>query len=361
MPETNGQVVPATIDRTATVADLVAAVAPPERMHARLAQVRQRTLARPVGSLGRLDEISYQIAGIRRAPLTGPLPAVVSVLAADHGVARQGVSRFTHGLTGQVLGLINDGAAPVNLLADRVPARVETADFGLVEPVGDQRYKVAAGTHDICSADAMTEQEAADAVRNGARYAADRLADAEMVGVGEIGVGNTTTTSVLAARLLGTTAAAAVGAGSGVDSATVALKRALVDSALRRTAPVADDPMRLLAAVGGLEIAGNVGVILAAAARHQVVVLDGTITAVAALVAVRLCPSVRGYLIAAHRSAEPVHGLLLDALGTPPVLSLDMRLGMASGAALAMGLINATLVVATSTPNAASVGLTVRS
>jgi nicotinate-nucleotide--dimethylbenzimidazole phosphoribosyltransferase len=333
------------------------AVAPFDRRQARLAHVRQLTLARPAGSLGRLDDAVLRVAGIRRTARPEPLTAVVSVLAGDHGVAAHGTSRFRHGFTGRVLTLVNEGRAPVNRLAARVPARVETADLGLVEPVGDPRYRVAAGTADLCGQDAMTTAETEQALANGARYAAERLAGFAMVGVGEIGVGNTTATSALAARLLGAPATATVGAGSGVDEATVLRKRELVETALARTAALPDDPLRLLAALGGLEIAGNVGVILASAARRRVIVLDGTITAVAALVAVRLCPAVREHLIAGHLSAEPAHRLLLAELGLTPLLSLEMRLGMASGAAMAMALLTGALDVAAATPDAIEAGL----
>ncbi|GAA2835601.1 nicotinate-nucleotide--dimethylbenzimidazole phosphoribosyltransferase [Kitasatospora sp. CM 4170] len=340
------------------VAALCAGVAAPERRYARLAQVRQLTLARPGGSLGQLDTLVQRVAAIRRTSAPGPLTAAVSVLAGDHGVAVHGTSRFRHGLTGGVLRLIDAGRAPVSILAARLPARVETADLGLAEPVGDQRYKIGPGTGDISVEDAMTPDQTVAAVLAGARYAAERLAGVELVAVGEIGVGNTTAASALAARLLGRPAADVTGLGSGVPDDTVRQKAALVDRALARCAGRPDDPLTVLAALGGYEIAGNVGVILTAAARRQVVLIDGAITAVAALLAVRLCPAAAGYLIAAHESTEPSHRHVLAALGQPPLLRLEMRLGMASGAAMAVGLLNGALAVADATATAASAGLT---
>ncbi len=314
------------------IAALCAAVTPPDRRQARLAQVRQLTLARPAGSLGRLDELVCRVAAIRRTPTPGPLPAVVSVLAGDHGIATRGTSAFPQRHTGAVLRLIQAGQAPVNILAGRVPARVESADFGLVDPVGGQRYRVAAGTGDISRQDAMTLAQAGRAVLNGADYAVARLGHDALLGVGEIGVGNTTATAALAARLIGASPGEIVGVGSGVDPAVVRHKRDLVEAALRRVGNLPDEPLRLLAALGGFEIAGNVGLILAAAGRGQVVVVDGTMTAMS-------------------------HRLLLDALGQPPLLTLDMRLGMGAGAALALGLVNAALAVAERTPVARAVGL----
>jgi nicotinate-nucleotide--dimethylbenzimidazole phosphoribosyltransferase len=335
-------------------------VAPVEDRFAGLARVRQLTLARPSGSLGELDRAVRRIAAIRRTAAPGPLQAVVSVLAADHGVARQGISAYPHGHTGRVLELIAAGNAPVNILAERIPAMVAYADVGLAQAVGDQRYKVADGTGDLTVVDAMTADQAEQAILNGARYAREQLDDVPLVAIGEIGVGNTTATAVLATRLLDTTAEGMVGIGSGVRAATARRKRELVDLALRRTAHLPDDPLRLLAAVGGLEIAANVGVILAAAGRGQAVVLDGVITAVAALVAVRLCPPAAGYLIAGHRSAEPAHAALLARLALVPLISLDLHLGMASGAAMAVGLLNGALAVAELTPVAGTVGLVPR-
>jgi nicotinate-nucleotide--dimethylbenzimidazole phosphoribosyltransferase len=342
------------------IAELTDAVVPPDPVSARLSAVRQLTRARTVGSLGRLDDLVHQIAAVRRAPSSGPLPAVVSVLAGDHGVAAHDVSAHKRGVTGQVLRLIADRKAPVNILADRAPATVQSADFGLFEPVGDQRYKVASGTEDICYADAMSAAQVRQAVLNGAAYAAERLAWAPLLAVGEIGVGNTTAAAALACRLTGTSPARMVGAGSGIGPQTLERKRGLVEQALRRTSGVPDDPLRILAALGGYEIAGNVGVILAAAGRAQVVVIDGVITAVAAMVAVRMCPAAAGTLVAAHCSTEPAHEVLLHELGQRPLLDLGMHLGMASGAVLALGLINSALAVADLTPSASSVGMRVR-
>ena len=341
----------------AAVAALCAQVGPVDARAARLSAVRHLTRARPAGALGALDMLVHQIAAIRGRPAGGPLAATASVLAADHGVAVHGTSAYRFGATGAVLRLVAAGAAPVNQLAAQVGAGVEYADFGLAQPVGDQAYSVAPGTADISRQDAMSAEQAVRAVLNGARYAGDRLATAEMLAVGEIGVGNTTATAALAARLLRRPAAETVGPGSGVPAETVALKLATVDRALARSRSAPDDPLSLLANLGGFEIAGNVGVILAAAARRQVIVLDGAITATAALLAVRLCPNAADFLVAGHESTEPVHRLLLRALHRSPLLRLDMRLGMASGATLALGLVNAALAVDLQTPPARAAGL----
>lgn len=340
------------------IAQVCGEISPPDARVARMSRMRQLTTARPAGSLGDLDEILHRIAAICGYVPSGVLPSVVSVLAADHGVAQQRTSVFRTEVTRRVLDLIRSGHAPVNIMADRVPARVETADFGLRVPLGDERYRVGPGTSDITVTDAMPAAHAVRAVENGIGYARDRLSDAAIVAVGEIGIGNTTASAALAACLLDLPAAALIGPGTGVDEATVARKQAIVETALARTRADRNDPLALLAAVGGYEIAGNVGVILAAGAAHQIVVIDGYITGVAALLAVRMCPTVRHYLIASHQSAEPGHAAVLRALGLRPLLALKMRLGMASGAVLALGLLNTAIAVETATPPARTVGLT---
>lgn len=333
------------------------AVTPPHGPSGRLSRVRQLTQARPAGSLGVLDETMHRVAAIRAAVSTEVPPAVVSVLAGDHGVAERGTSAFRAEVTGPVLALIQAGRAPVNILAARVPASVHAVDFGLRTPVGDPRFRYGSGTRDICETDAMPVARARAVIGGGIAYAEERLGQAHLVGVGEIGVGNTTATSVLAARLLGLRPAEVVGRGSGVGDAALARKGDLVAVALARSPVPADDPIGLLAAFGGYEIAGNVGVILAAAAARQVVLLDGFISGVSALLAARLCPAVTDYLVAAHRSTEPGHAAVLEALGLRPLLELDLRLGMASGAALALGLLCSALAVSTGTPSARAVGL----
>jgi nicotinate-nucleotide--dimethylbenzimidazole phosphoribosyltransferase len=343
------------------LAELLDGVEPVDPRTARLWRVRQLTAARPEGSLGELDRMAARIAAIRGPGWDRrPMPAVVSVLAGDHGVAAESVSRFPYGLTGDVLRLVQAGQAPVNALAAQVGAVVHSADFGLRDSVGDQRFKVANGTRDIVHADAMSGAETELAVRNGAAYAREVLGDAPLVAVGEIGVGNTTSAAALAARLLGLAAVQVVGAGSGVTASVVETKRRLVVRAIERSRHAGDDPMRVLAALGGLEIAGNVGVIIEAVRQRRVVLIDGFITGVAALLAVRLCPYVKDYLVASHRSAEPGHAPVLAELGLNPLLSLGMRLGMASGAVLAIGLVNSALAVCASTPRATSVGLGAR-
>lgn len=328
----------------------------PDRRAARLAHMRQLTLARPVGSLGELDSIYYQVAAIRGDSAPGPLRAGVSIAAGDHGVARHDISAFQPDVTARVGRLIMSGLAPVCPLAALASASVHFTDFGLLEPVGSQRFKVGAGTADISRSDAMSTDQALRAIANGSALASS-IRETQMLAVGEIGIGNTTSAAALAARLLDREPASTVGVGTGVDPETLRRKRALVESAVARTAAIRDDPVRLLAALGGFEIAGNVGVILGAAREGMLVVLDGFITGVAALVAARLAPGITSFLVAAHRSREPGHGAVLESLGLRPLIDAGLHLGMAAGAALALPMINAALAVGRDTPPAVAAGL----
>jgi nicotinate-nucleotide--dimethylbenzimidazole phosphoribosyltransferase len=237
------------------------------------------------------------------------------------------------------------GGAAVHVLARHVGARVIVADFGVVASLTDGTgvvgRRVAAGTRSITRGPAMTHDEALQAIAAGAALVDDAAPDC--VGTGEMGIGNTTAASALTAALTGADPAMITGRGTGVADDVWVRKVEAVRSALAVNRPESRDPLGVLAAVGGFEIAGLVGVVLAGAARRAPVVLDGFIATAAALVAVRLAPAARHYLIPAHRSAEPGHVRLLEALGLTPYLELGMRLGEGTGAALGIGLLRAAL------------------
>ena len=270
---------------------------------------------------------------------------VIFTLAGDHGVATEGVSAYPQAVTAQMVENFARGGAGVNVLARHVGARVVVANLGVAAPLADHAAivdrSVAPGTRSITKGPAMTRDEAVRAIAAGAA-----LVDAEApdcVGTGEMGIGNTTAASALTAALTGADPAMTTGRGSGVAEDVWVRKVEAVRQALAVNRPDAGDALGVLAAVGGLEIAGLVGVVLAGAARRTPVVLDGFIATAAALVAVRLAPAAREYLIAAHRSAEPGHPRLLEALGLTPYLELAMRLGEGTGAALGIGLLRAAL------------------
>ncbi len=324
---------------------LVAAVVPPDERAAAVARQRLDSLTKPRGSLGRLEELIVRVVVITGNPLPRVESPVIFTLAGDHGVAAEGVSAYPQAVTAQMVENFVRGGAGVNVLARHVGARVVVADFGVVAPLaggqGVVRHRVGAGTRSITQGPAMTRDEALQAIVAGAGLVDEAAPDC--VGTGEMGIGNTTAASALTAALTGADPAMITGRGTGVADDVWVKKVEAVRRALAVNRPDSRDPLGVLAAVGGFEIAGLVGVVLAGAARRVPVVLDGFIATAAALVAARLAPGARDYLIAAHRSAEPGHVRLLEALGLTPYLELGMRLGEGTGAALGIGLLQAAL------------------
>ncbi len=322
-------------------------IPPPDRTAMGLARRRQRQLTKPPGSLGRLEELAVHLAGLTANPVPVLDRKVVFVLAADHGVARQGVSAYPQAVTAQMVANFLAGGAAINALARAVGARVVVADFGVINPPAHpelRTYSLGPGTADFTAGPAMTREQAVAAVQGGINLVEAELgAGFDLVGTGEMGIGNTTAAAAVVCALLEVPPERTVGRGTGLDREGVRRKARVVAAALNRNRPDPADPLDVLAKVGGFEIGGLVGVILGAAARRKPVVLDGYITGAAALLAVRLCPAVRPYLLASHRSAEPGHRLVLRALGLRPLLDLGMRLGEGTGAALAFMLIDAAL------------------
>jgi nicotinate-nucleotide--dimethylbenzimidazole phosphoribosyltransferase len=329
------------------LARLIENIPAPDRRAARLARARQLELTKPPGSLGRLEELAVRLAAATGSPVPVAHHKVIFVLAADHGVARQGVSAYPQAVTAQMVANFLAGGAAINALARAAGARVVVADFGVIDPPAHPGLRVCRlgpGTADFTAGPAMTREQAVAAIKGGIRLVEAELETGlDLVGTGEMGIGNTTAAAAVVAALLEVEPARTVGPGTGLDPAGIRHKVQVVDEALRWNRPDPADPLDVLAKVGGFELAGLVGVVLGAAARRRPVVLDGYITGAAALVAVRLCPPVRHYLIASHRSAEPGHRLVLRALRLRPLLDLRMRLGEGTGAALAFMVIEAAL------------------
>jgi nicotinate-nucleotide--dimethylbenzimidazole phosphoribosyltransferase len=328
-----------------TLDALVARVVAPDPAPAQVARRRLDGLTKPPGSLGRLETLAIHVVEITGDPLPRIEAPVIFTLAGDHGVVEEGVSAYPQAVTAQMVENLARGGAAVNALARHVGARVVVADLGVAAPGPPHpavlQRRVRAGTRNMTRGAAMTREEALEAILAGAALV--DAAAADCVGTGEMGIGNTTAASALAAALTGADAEAVTGRGTGVDDAGWARKVDAVRRALAANRAALSDPLGVLAAVGGLEIAGLVGVTLAGAARRVPVVLDGFIATAAALVAVRLAPATRAYLVGAHRSAEPGHRTLLEALGLEPYLDLGMRLGEGTGAALGIGLVRAAL------------------
>jgi nicotinate-nucleotide--dimethylbenzimidazole phosphoribosyltransferase len=324
---------------------LIASVVVPDERLAETARSRLDSLTKPRGSLGRLEELAVRVVVITGNPLPRVDAPVIFTLAGDHGVAAEGVSAYPQAVTAQMIENFARGGAGVNVLARHVGARVVVANLGVAAPLGGHagivERRIAPGTRSITKGPAMTREEAGRAIAEGAALV--EAAAPDCVGTGEMGIGNTTAASALTAALTGGDPAMVTGRGTGVPDDVWVRKVEAVRLALAVNRPDAGDPLGVLAAVGGFEIAGLVGVVLAGAARRVPVVLDGFIATAAGLVAARLAPAARSYLIAAHRSAEPGHVRLLEALGLTPYLELGMRLGEGTGAALGIGLLRAAL------------------
>lgn len=312
----------------------------------RAARDRQDTLTKPRGSLGRLEELSIQLAGIKADPFPLVERKAVIVMAADHGVTSAGVSAYPADVTRQmVLNFLRGGAA-INVLAHQAHARVTVVDIGVrteFEPLpGLTRRKVMCGTRNLARGPAMTREEAEHAIQVGIDVLYEEAnRGLDLVATGDMGIGNTTPSSAIAAVITGLPVAQVVGRGTGIDDAGLEQKRHVIEQSLAVNQPNANDAMDVLHKVGGLEIAGLAGVMIAAASKRIPVVMDGFISTAAAMIAVGLAPSVREYLIAAHQSVEIGHRALLQHLNLVPLLDLNMRLGEGTGAALAFHLIEA--------------------
>jgi nicotinate-nucleotide--dimethylbenzimidazole phosphoribosyltransferase len=352
---------------------LLESIAAPDGRIARAAQRRLDALTKPRGSLGRLEELAVRLAEVRGGAPRAEAP-VVFVFAGDHGVVAEGVSAYPQSVTAQMVENFLAGGAAINVLARQAGARVVVADFGVAIPVkGDvraplpserpepltyQEERIGPGTANIAAGPAMSQEEAIAAIEAGAALAEEAVAaGADLFAIGEMGIGNTTAASAITAAITGAPPDQVTGRGTGVDDATWRRKIDVVARALEVNRPAPHDGLAVLAALGGFEIAGLVGVILAGAARRVPVAVDGFIATSAALIAVTLAPAAGYVLFAAHRSAEPGHQLALEHLGLEPYLDLGLRLGEGTGAALFLHLARAAARVYTEMATFKSAGV----
>jgi nicotinate-nucleotide--dimethylbenzimidazole phosphoribosyltransferase len=340
----------------------LAAVVPVDRDAAARAEARLDQKTKPRRSLGRLEELACRLAAAYgTADPALPAKAVV-VMAADHGVAEEGVSAYPQEVTGQMVKNFAAGGAAINVLARQQGARVVVADLGTRHPVALPQVRdcrLGPGTANFTRGPAMSRETAVHGLEVGIGLADELAAEGVgLLGVGDMGIGNTTAASALTAVFCGEDPARVTGRGTGVDDGRLRLKVGAIERALRVNRPDPADALDVLAKVGGFEIAGLAGVMLGAAARRLPVLLDGFITGAAALVAVRLSPEARHYLVASHRSVEPGHVAVLGELWQVPLLDLNLRLGEGTGAVLAMGLAEAALRVLREMATFESAGVT---
>ncbi|TEB05228.1 Nicotinate-nucleotide--dimethylbenzimidazole phosphoribosyltransferase [Pelotomaculum schinkii] len=309
------------------------------------AQKRLDSLIKPPGSLGVLEEIAVRLAGITGKAKPRVQGKSVIVMAGDHGVVDEGVSVAPREVTVQMMQAMVNGVAGIGVLARHAAARLVVVDVGVLTPVALQgvvQRKVRAGTGNIAAGPAMSRDEAVQALEVGIEVAQSEIdAGSNLLATGDMGIGNTTPSSAILAAFGGYTAEEATGRGTMVNDEVMKLKISAIARALAKNRPDPEDALDVLAKVGGLEIAGLAGVILGAAARRTPVLIDGFITTAAALVAFKLQPKSRQYMIASHLSGEQGHRLMLDLLDLRPVIHLQMRLGEGTGAALTMSLVEA--------------------
>ncbi len=318
-------------------------IALPDDQFRRQALARQDTLTKPPGSLGRLEAIAAELAAQQRRAKPAVDRVHITVFAADHGVCAEGVSAFPQAVTAQMVANFAAGGAAINVLARALGATLDVVNVGTVEPLpamaGVREQRAGAGTANLCREAAMDTAQLTLALAAGDQAAARAAADGcELFIGGEMGIGNTTAAAAVACALTGAAAADMVGRGTGVDDAGLERKRQAVQTALHRHG-TNTDPMAVLASLGGFEIAALAGALLGCGHRRIPVLVDGFITSVAALAAVRHAPALRSWLHFSHRSAEAGHGAVLKALDAEPLLDIGMRLGEGSGAAVAVPLL----------------------
>lgn len=310
------------------------------------AEARQNQLTKPTGSMGQLEKLSVDIAGMTGMIAPELKKRAVFLMAADHGIAQEGVSPYPAEVTPQmVMNFLNHGAA-INVLTKQTHSDVLIVDIGVnydfPELPGLISRKVAKGTANMLKSPAMTRSQAEKALQTGMdvfNEAADQ--GLQLAATGEMGIGNTTSAAAITAVLCGKAPAEVTGRGTGLDDEGLRHKISIIEQVLERQKPDPNDPMDTLCKIGGLEIAGMAGVTIAAASRGIPLVMDGLISTAAAALADAMVPGVRNYLIAGHRSPEIGHRYLLDKLEKYPLLQLDMRVGEGTGAALAFSLIDA--------------------
>jgi nicotinate-nucleotide--dimethylbenzimidazole phosphoribosyltransferase len=312
------------------------------------ARSRLNSLTKPLGSLGRLEEIAARLVVIREDEFPDCSNKVIFTLAADHGVTEEGVSAYPKAVTRQMVLNFLSGGAAINVLCRQFGIEVVIVDIGVDADTDDLdglvHLKVRRGTNNMAVGPAMSRAEACRALLAGITLSAHAEREGkQMVGTGEMGIGNTTAASALAAVFCGKSIAEVTGKGTGLDDSALRRKIEIIDRSLRLNRPDASDPIDVVSKLGGLEIAGLAGLALGAAARRIPVVIDGFISTAAAAVAVAIEPRVKDFLFPSHLSSEPGHDALLKFLGLDPILQLNMRLGEGTGAALALPILEASV------------------
>ena len=329
-----------------TIEEIISRIKPLDQSAMSSARDRQNMLTKPQGSLGRLESLSIQMAGITGQVRPQIQHKVVTVMAGDHGVVAEGVSAFPQEVTPQMVLNFLYGGAAINVLSKHVGARVVIVDMGVAAAMDAHPQlisrRVGSGTGNIAKGPAMKRAQAVESILSGVEIVEAEIAQGlDILATGDMGIGNTTPSAAIACVVTGKSASEIVGRGTGVDDEGLRRKILAVENALKVNQPDMKDGLDILSKVGGFEIGGLAGAILGAAANRRPVVIDGFISTAAAIIAATIAPQVKDYLIAAHCSQELGHRLMMEWLGVTPLLDMNMRLGEGTGAALAMSLVEA--------------------
>jgi len=327
--------------------EVISQIQPLDESAMQAARNRQNMLTKPAGSLGRLEEMSIQLAGIMHKSIPTIKDKVIITMAGDHGVVAEGVSAYPQEVTPQMVLNFLTGGAAINVLARHIGARVVVVDMGVAHdiPTTDERLirrRVNSGTMNLAKGPAMTRAQAEESIQSGIEIALAEIArGADIIGTGDMGIGNTTPSGAIACVLMNQPPEKIAGRGTGVDDDGLKRKISVIARALDVNIPNANDGLDVLTKVGGFEIGGLAGVMIGAASKNTPVMVDGFISTAAAMIAVSLAPICKDYLIAAHRSKESGHGMMLEWLSLKPLLDLDLRLGEGTGAALGISMAEA--------------------
>ncbi len=334
------------------LSEIISGIKPVDPKWLERAAERQNCLTKPPQSLGQLEDIACRIAAIQETLSPRVDRKLITVFAGDHGITEEAVSPYPSEVTAQMVANFLRGGAAINAVAKTVGAELIIVNAGVahpippVSPLNDHirsiQKPVRSGTRNFTRDPALTAEEAFSALLLGYDVACQAKRDGvNLIGMGEMGIGNSTSASAIAAALTGSPASAVTGRGTGIDDETRARKLAVVDKGVKLHAFGPDRPFQVLHALGGLELAGLTGLCLGAAVNRIAIICDGFIASASAAVAVTISPAVSDYLFAGHLSTEPGHAIVLEFLGKKPLLQLKMRLGEGTGAALAMAVIDA--------------------
>ena len=344
-------------NQTETLNAIIVEIQPIDPAWVNRAKDRTAQLVMPHRALGRLHDYAEKLCGIQKTLDPGIARKAVLVMAGDHGVAEENTSAYPREVTGAMVATFLKNGAGINAIAGQVGADVYVVDMGIIPEVQPSAIadrnclinaKIAKGTKNFTRGPAMTVQEARTAVLTGFSIASDLFKQGiDLLGTGDMGIGNTTPSAAIGAVITGTGVEQMTGRGTGIDDDGLRRKCSVIETGIKRNRPDPSSGLDVLAKVGGFEIGGIAGCILAGAWHRKPVVIDGFISTAGALIAHALCPRVVDYLFAGHCSEEPGHRLMLDYLGIKPILDLGMRLGEGAGGALAMGILEAAIRVFT--------------